>query len=99
MCKILPRIDGDNDKLGLTIDERGKKHTLLDSLEHCLSRKLDAIWDDTRIEILLEKPFVQGQSQPADGMNKPLKTACRSKAKLAWMKNRLDNSGFTSFWP
>jgi hypothetical protein len=99
MCKILPRIDGDNDKLGLTIDESGKKHTLLDSLEDCLGRKLDLIWDDTRIELLLEKPFVPGQSQPAGAANKPLETACRSKAKLTWMKTRLDNSGFTSFWP
>ncbi len=106
MCKILPRIDGNNDKLGLTADKDGNKYTLLDTLEMCLALQLDKIWQGKRIELLLQRPDNKAntsslssspQSQPA--ILPPLETQCRSKAKLSWMKARLANSGFTSFWP
>ncbi len=31
--------------------------------------------------------------------DKVIRIACRSKGKLAWMKQRLESATFTSFWP
>ncbi|NOQ80337.1 MAG: hypothetical protein GQ546_13180, partial [Gammaproteobacteria bacterium] len=47
------------------------------------------IWNDTRLDFYREK--IDGSA--IDDI------ACRSKAKLLWMKNRLDVNTFTSYWP
>ena len=36
-------------------------------------------------------------SEMSDGS--VIEIACRSQAKIKWMQNRLEQSGFTSFWP
>lgn len=89
MCKVLPGIDGDSDKLALPSDEVLTEHTLLAELAKRLKEQLHLIWDSPRIELLL----AGGPTTKASS------TSCRSKAKLQWMIARLNNSGFTSFWP
>lgn len=83
MCKVLPRIEGDDEKLSVSSDNV-KTENLLDKLEQVLEKQLTAIWLTTRPELLLEN------ADPAP---------CRSKAKLNWMKDRLERNSFTSFWP
>lgn len=83
MCKVLPRIEGDLDKLQ---GENG----ILAKLETLLEKELAAIWDgdESRKDLYRTK-------ENGDDVN----VACRSKKKLAWMKERLSTAGFTSFWP
>jgi len=88
MAKVLPRIDGDEDKLRFKKDD-DTVTTLLEALSDLLSDQLDNIWNDTRLDFYREK--LDGSE--VDGVS------CRSKAKLIWMKNRLDTNTFTSFWP
>lgn len=85
MYKILPRIEGDSDRL------QTSDGPLLDRLEGVLESKLGAIWSGTdRRPDLLRKPV---------GGSVELKVSCRSKVKIEWMKNRLASTGFTCFWP
>ena len=83
MTKVLPRIDGDSHKLGET--ETG---SLLTRLATVAAAQCPAIWTTTRIDLLRETAHEKGIDVP-----------CRSKAKLAWMQERLASNGFTSFWP
>ncbi|MDP4536012.1 restriction endonuclease [Alkalimonas collagenimarina] len=83
MCKVLPRIEGDDEKLSVSSDTV-KTENLLDKLEQVLEKQLTAIWSTTRPELLLEN------ANPV---------LCRSEVKLEWMKNRLERNSFTSFWP
>jgi len=84
MSKVLPRIEGDAEKLG----DDGETN-LLKILEEVLSTQLETIWStDSRLDLLREN--LSGE---------PLNIACRSKNKLEWMKSRLETNGFTSFWP
>jgi hypothetical protein len=89
MTKVLPRIDGDEDKLRIS-DSNGV-HNLLDKLEALLSVQLKDIWaiDKNRIDLLR----VQHDDNPITDV------ACRSRIKIRWMKDRLDANTFTSFWP
>lgn len=84
MQKVLPRIEGDADKLQSNGD-----HNLLTRLHEVLEVQLADIWADgeTRTDFYRLK-----NDQPA-------RTACRSRIKLQWMLDRLNSSGFTSFWP
>ena len=87
MCKVLPRIEGDEEKLMVGSD------ALLDSLETTLNKMstLGAIWQgEVRPDLLRE--------QVSDPRQK-LSITCRSAEKIRWMKNRLTQNGFTSFWP
>ncbi|WP_163130345.1 MrcB family domain-containing protein [Agarivorans sp. Alg241-V36] len=84
MCKVLPRIEGDEDKLTTL-----KGEELLQQLETVLSQELHSIWDSERLDLLREN---------INSDDKALKVPCRSKAKLQSMQAKLD-SGFTSFWP
>lgn len=83
MCKVLPRIEGDLDKL------RGEDG-ILASLETLLEKELAAIWDGDESR----KDLYRTKENGGD-----VNVACRSKKKLAWMKERLSTAGFTSFWP
>jgi hypothetical protein len=87
MTKILPRIEGDEDKLrSNTGDGQGN---VLDDLDVLLPTALSAIWSDGRKDFFLI-------CVPPD---EDLKFCCRSRAKIHWMRNRLDANTFTSFWP
>lgn len=86
MCKVLPRIEGDADKL------QGKKgsDSILLELTQALGIQLSDIWYlEIRPDLHREK---------LEGPNKVILIPCRSKAKLEWMQKRLA-LGFTSFWP
>jgi hypothetical protein len=84
MMKVLPRIEGDAEKLGF-VDES----SLLTKLAGCLETLLPDIWDTARPDQLREY-VLKGPI---------LLTKCRSKHKLAWMQKRLADNGFTTFWP
>ncbi len=88
MCKVLPRIEGDSDKLAVLGDDAGNE-TLLDRLNTFLTNEFNKIWDTPRAELLLE-PVGSYQLELIE---------CRSKVKIQWMKNQLERNSFTSFWP
>lgn len=89
MSKILPRIDGDEDKLRF-VDASGAAN-LLDKLTSLLESRLNEIWatDKTRLDFF---------RSTHDG-NDIKDIQCRSRIKIEWMKNRLEVNTFTSFWP
>ncbi len=84
MTKVLPRIDGDIDKL-----RKNDGTELLLGLEQTLSNLFTNIWNGEIRPDLLRK----------NADSSELKIECRSKRKLLWMQNRLRESGFTTFWP
>jgi hypothetical protein len=86
MCKILPRIEGDEDKLTMVNGD-----ALLEKLVEVLSSQstLKAIWDGERVDLF---------RQSIEDKDTPIKVGCRSKIKLERMQLKLQ-SGFTSFWP
>jgi len=87
MTKVLPRIDGDEDKLrSVSGDTDG---TLLDQLENALEVSLAEIWGGQR------KDYFRIDKDGGDNCV----IECRSKEKLAWMKERLEINTFTSYWP
>ncbi|GKW41701.1 McrB family protein [Pectobacterium parvum] len=87
MCKLLPRIEGDSDKLAQhDIDE-----SLLIKLSGILKENLSAIWNQPNAR----QDFYREKQQDGE----TIMIACRSRAKIDWMQNKLAQSGFTSFWP
>lgn len=90
MTKVLPRIDGDEDKLRITVPDGGSNN-LLTELQEQLAKQLFEIWPDEKSRLDL---FREDSNRKAINDVK-----CRSKKKIQWMKNRLDANTFTSFWP
>lgn len=84
MCKVLPRIEGDDDKL-----VGNSEQNLLEQLETVLADKLANIWQGTRPDLLREVIELPDET---------VMVVCRSAAKLVRMRKLLE-SGFTSFWP
>ncbi|MFP3458674.1 hypothetical protein R0J89_20710, partial [Psychrobacter sp. SIMBA_152] len=68
--------------------------SLLTELTAILEQELVDIWsmedDQEKLRPDLYRKNIDGNV---------LNIACRSKAKLTWMQQRLERSGFTSFWP
>ncbi|MFK5893100.1 MAG: hypothetical protein QM504_07750 [Pseudomonadota bacterium] len=87
MSKVLPRIDGDEDKLRNIKDD--STNNLLESLSILLEEQLSEIWNGTRLDFYRERK----DGSAIDDIS------CRSKTKLLWMKDRLDINTFTSYWP
>ena len=87
MTKVLPRIEGDDDKLRCNGDSG--KTTVLEELEELLAGSLNLIWEHER------KDFYRVDSATGEAQN----IQCRSRAKLRWMRHRLEANTFTSFWP
>ena len=83
MSKVLPRIDGDAEKLGVN-DEI----SLLTQLLSTIDEQFELIISKQRPDLLREK--IGGGICMVD---------CRSKQKLTWMQERLRMNGFTTFWP
>ena len=83
MMKVLPRIEGDNEKLASRTDDDSN---VIQQLEQ-----------------LLLPMFPEGGKRTdfyrvgKDGVHPPIEF--RSIRKLRWMQKRLNNNGFTSFWP
>ncbi|MBH0064412.1 McrB family protein [Psychrobacter sp. SZ93C1] len=95
MCKVLPRIEGDYDKLAIINKAiSSNEQSLLTELAVILQQALSDIWSTTN-DTNKQRPDLYRKN--ADGSI--LSINCRSKAKLAWMQQRLERSGFTSFWP
>ncbi|EGM79651.1 hypothetical protein Rhein_0111 [Rheinheimera sp. A13L] len=89
MCKVLPRIEGDDEKLAGNAGSKNSSQTLLDDMANSLSTLLSLIWGKERLDLLRENISA----------TTPLTVPCRSKVKLEWMKDRLTRNSFTSFWP
>lgn len=89
MTKVLPRIDGDEDKLRITVDQGSEN--LLDTLQMVVGKLLSEIWGDDKVR----SDLFRKQHDGSDIDN----VACRSKKKIKWMKARLDTNTFTSYWP
>lgn len=97
MCKVLPRIEGDADKL-TTSDGRA----LLVELDTVLAAQLAPIWLAPATDEANQRPDLYREKIVVDGATdeeKVLRIPCRSKAKLKWMSERLASATFTSFWP
>lgn len=84
MQKVLPRIEGDADKL-----QQNAQDNLLTRLQQVLETRLGEIWDEDRRRM----DFYRVQN------DQPMQIPCRSRHKIRWMLDRLESSGFTSFWP
>jgi hypothetical protein len=101
MCKVLPRIEGDSDKLSVLSASASTNQSLLDALKDVLQLQLAPIWDkpkdaaDARPDLYRERKVNEAASD-ADNI---IRIACRSKSKLDWMRQRLASATFTSFWP
>jgi hypothetical protein len=97
MCKVLPRIEGDADKLTTSY---GKD--LLVELNTVLAAQLAPIWLAPETDEENQRPDLYREKIVADGATdeeKVLRIPCRSKAKLKWMSERLASATFTNFWP
>jgi hypothetical protein len=97
MCKVLPRIEGDTDKL-TTSDGKA----LLVELNTVLADQFAPIWLASDTDETNQRPDLYREKIVADGATeeeKVLRIPCRSKAKLQWMSERLASATFTSFWP
>nr|QIH43159.1 restriction endonuclease [Vibrio ziniensis] len=97
MCKVLPRIEGDTDKLTTS-----NRKDLLEELSAVLADQLAPIWFVSETDEANQRPDLYREKIVADGATdeeKVLRIPCRSKAKLQWMSERLASATFTSFWP
>ncbi|MEI6269826.1 MAG: DUF3578 domain-containing protein [Methylococcaceae bacterium] len=93
MSKVLPRIDGDADKLKSMGDDsklqaNSDDSSLLIQLLAVIKLQFSVIWSKKRPDLLREN---------IDGSD--CTVYCRSKQKLEWMQKRLADNGFTTFWP
>lgn len=97
MCKVLPRVEGDSDKL-TTIDG----NNMLVELSGVLAKQLEKICKTDKESLVNQRPdlyrekIIDSNKVVAE---RSLKIDCRSIAKLAWMQQRLSSTTFTSFWP
>ena len=98
MCKILPRIEGDIDKLSHIAKSSDSNTattqptTILKALISLLEKQFgETFWDSEQARPDLYRENVNSDDK--------VNIAYRSKAKLIWMQARLDTAGFTSFWP
>jgi hypothetical protein len=91
MCKVLPRIEGDQDKLG-------NNPSLLEKLSDLLKKTFgDDFWSNEHARPDLYRERITADDTADE--DKIILVACRSRIKLNWMQERLDKASFTSFWP
>ena len=83
MSKVLPRIDGDAEKLSLDGDS-----SLLTKLLATIDEQFSIVESAQRPDLLREK--IDGSVCMVD---------YRARQKLIWMQERLGMNGFTTFWP
>lgn len=87
MCKLLPRIEGDTDKLL----SRKTEQSILQDLSRLLSEEFGVFWAGEH-----QRPDLYCVEKSSGNH---VKIACRSRIKLEWMQERLEQSGYCSFWP
>lgn len=92
MCKVLPRIEGDTEKL---VAIGAVDISILKQLEEILKSEFGSFWNELPGS---DKARPDLYRENVDG-DKLIHIACRSKEKINWMENRLATFGFTSFWP
>jgi hypothetical protein len=86
MCKVLPRIEGDEDKLAKDNSD------ILSMLHKLLKTRLATIWSEEKFRPdLLSKDINDAAAI--------VMTTCRSKKKIEQMQQKLNTAGFTSYWP
>ena len=91
MCKVLPRIEGDQDKLG-------NNPSLLEKLSDLLKKTFgDDFWSKEQARPDLYRERITADNTADE--DKIILVACRSRIKINWMQERLDKASFTSFWP
>ncbi len=91
MCKVLPRIEGDQDKLD-------NNPSLLEKLSNLLKETFgDDFWSNEQARPDLYRERITADDTADE--DKIILVACRSRIKLNWMQERLDKASFTSFWP
>ena len=93
MCKVLPRIEGDADKLAANDSQ---KESVLHELADLLETEFSEFWNASSNNASARPDLLRGAKDTNDPV---IRIACRSKKKLKWMQSRLSASGFTSFWP
>lgn len=91
MCKVLPRVEGDNDKLATGSTEL----SILQELEKLLQHEFAEFWLEGNDSDKARPDFHREMIYTGD----TILIECRSKRKIQWMQERLKKSGFTSFWP
>lgn len=98
MHKVLPRIEGDHDKLALIekANNTSNEQSILTELLETLKAQLT---DILAIEGSPDTDNIRPDLYRSNVDDSVLHIACRSQTKLAWMQERLERSGFTSFWP
>lgn len=96
--KVLPRIEGDLEKLTIiTTDD--KQTNILVELENVLAKQLELIWESgLKIDFYRTKEITIENSEKINN-NNLINIACRSKKKITWMRRRLANQNYISFWP
>ncbi|QWE31828.1 restriction endonuclease [Polynucleobacter sp. Adler-ghost] len=101
MCKILPRIEGDIDKLAIHGGTSDAQVTILSELKELLAKKLSSIWnDESRPDLYRRFSGTTTTDRNIQETNtNTILIACRSKNKISWMENRLTNTSFTNYWP
>jgi len=97
MCKILPRIEGDFDKLTIHNKNVDGQFTILSELKTLFETELSLIWDGSTRPDLYRHFIDNTLTDETD--SKIILISCRSKNKITWMEKRLDNTSFTSYWP
>lgn len=94
MCKVLPKIEGDHEKLAVNIGTNSEQSTILSELKKVLTEQMGLIWDGE------QRPDFYRKNIIADSADlNTIKIECRSNKKLSWMMQRLSSASFTSFWP
>lgn len=94
MCKVLPKIEGDHEKLAVYIGTNSEQSTILSELKKILTEQMGLIWDGE------QRPDFYRKNIVADSADlNTIKIECRSNKKLSWMMQRLSSASFTSFWP
>jgi hypothetical protein len=104
MCKVLPRIEGDADKLAVLNSEGASDKSLLTELLRVLTEQFHLIWEGEVRPDLYRKYKEEKTNLPVGVIDNPdnrktIWIECRAKRKLVWMQLRLTNATFTSFWP
>lgn len=94
MCKVLPRIEGDIDKL-----TTAGGNNILTELSKTLETQLAPIWQEDKHDTAKQRPDLFREKVDAAASEKELYINCRTQDKLTWMQQRLASAAFTSFWP
>ncbi|MDL2190986.1 hypothetical protein QQF40_06230 [Cobetia sp. LC6] len=94
MCKVLPRIEGDNDKLTTAGGD-----AILIKLNVVLQDQLAPIFDESHNDVMQRPDLYRERIITDSNSEKTINIPCRSIRKLEWMQQRLVSATFTSFWP